>query len=268
METSTSRQQDSLAFWNSWCQSYNSGNVVLNEITPEALANYDRAYLAYYPYLLKRIGAEEMFGKRVLEVGLGFGTLGQKIAETGADYLGMDIAENQVDLMNHRMRVGGFSGKAIQADFLQSDLPDNAFDVVVSVGCFHHTGDIARCVDEAHRVLRPGGSARIMLYNRFSLRQWKDWPWKTLRALLGVPPELSREQRLQYDGLDGAAAPITEFTSIRQAKSLFRRFSRLSIHKENCDDLGLVGSVVLQRKKLLRVVGPLLGLDLYIDVTK
>ena len=261
-------QQANATFWDNWCQSYNSGDIVLDEITPSALEGYDRGYLDYYPYLLRRIRVDDMRGQRVLEVGLGFGTLGQKIVEAGADYLGMDVAGNSVDLMNHRMQLHGLSGEAVQGNFLSNDLPGDAFDVVVSVGCFHHTGDLARCVQETYRVLRSGGSARIMIYNRFSLRQWANWPWMTLRALLGEDPDASTAQRRTYDCSDGEAAPITEFTSTRQAKALFRRFADVNIHKENCDDIRLLGKTLLKRKTLLGVVGPWLGLDLYLDARK
>jgi len=265
----TPAQQASMDFWNRWCSLYSSGSIELSEITPEALAAYDASYLAYYPYLLRRIRPGEMAGRRVLEVGLGFGTLGQKIAEAGAEYVGIDVAENQVDLMNYRMEVRGLNGTARQVDFLRNDLPDASFDFVVSVGCFHHTGDIQRCVDETHRVLKAGGAARVMLYNRFSLRRWTQWPLQTARALVGSTSEsVSREQRLRYDSFDGEAAPITEFTSIREARARFRRFSHVSIRKENCDPLKIRGLLLVPRKPLLRMVGPLLGLDLYIDAGK
>lgn len=261
-------QQANMAFWNQWCQSYVSGDVVLSEITPASLARYDRAYMRYYPYLLRRIRPEEMAGKRVLEIGVGFGALGQKIAEAGADYLGMDIAPNQVELMNYRMQMCGLNGRAIEGDLLKCDLPSESFDFVVSVGCFHHTGDIARCVDQTHRMLKPGGTARVMLYNRFSLRQWKTWPLKTLQTSFGRREVASQAQRLTYDACEGEAAPITAFTSIAEAKELFGAFSQTRIWKENCDPLSVRGLTLVSRKALLGVVGPVLGLDLYIGARK
>jgi len=264
----TAAQQESMDFWNRWCSSYSNGVIELHEITPDALAAYDRAYLQYYPYLLRRIRPEEMAGKRVLEVGLGFGTLGQRIAEAGAEYLGLDVAQNQVDLMNYRMEIHGLTGTARRMDFLRNDLPDASFDFVVSVGCFHHTGDIQRCVDETHRILVAGGSARVMLYNRFSLRAWSRWPVRTARAMFGSTQTANRRQRMSYDSFEGEAAPITEFTSVREGRERFQRFSSVAIRKENSAALKIHGIPLIPRKPLLHVVGPLLGLDLYIDAKK
>jgi SAM-dependent methyltransferase/glycosyltransferase involved in cell wall biosynthesis len=261
-------QLASMAFWNNWCQSYNSEEIVLNEITPSSLESYDRAYLSYYPYLLQRVRPAEMAGKRVLEIGLGFGTLGQKIAEAGADYLGMDVASNQVDLMNYRLDLISSSGRAVRANFLKNKLADDSFDFVVSIGCFHHTGDMPACVRETYRVLKPGGVALVMIYNRFSFRQWTRWPVSTFRALFGAGQDAASEQRAVYDSCDGEPAPITEFTSVRQAKRLFAGFSDVVVQKENCDDLVVLGRTIVKRRSLLRSLGRTLGLDIYIEARK
>src|SRR6185436_10009706 len=88
----------------------------------ESLKRFDDFYLAtdvyrrrgMYPYLLRRVPVHTMRDKRVLEVGLGYGTLGQKIAEAGADYVGLDIAEGPVKMMNHRLRLQSLPGGAQQ----------------------------------------------------------------------------------------------------------------------------------------------------------
>jgi SAM-dependent methyltransferase len=261
-------QLASMAFWNNWCQSYDSEEIVLNEITPSSLESYDRAYLSYYPYLLQRVRPAEMAGKRVLEIGLGFGTLGQKIAEAGADYLGMDVASNQVNMMNYRLDLISSPGRAVRADFLKNKLADESFDFVVSIGCFHHTGDIPACVGETYRILKPGGVALIMIYNRFSFRQWTRWPLPTFRALVDPGQAAASKQRAVYDSCEGEPAPITEFTSVRQAKRLFVGFSDVVVQKENCDDLVVLGRTVVKRRSLLRSLGRTLGLDIYVEARK
>src|SRR6185295_2793660 len=111
-------------------------------------------------------------GRRVLEVGLGYGTLGQKIVEAGAIYTGLDIAAGPVRMMQHRLSLQDLPGSVQQGSVLACPFPDESFDCVVSIGCFHHTGNARRALDETWRVLRPGGQAHLMVYNQFSLRQW------------------------------------------------------------------------------------------------
>ena len=61
--------------------------------------------------------------------------------------------------------------RVVQGSALEIPHPDGTFGHVVSIGCLHHTGDLPRAVAEVHRVLEPGGTAMVMLYNRHSLRQ-------------------------------------------------------------------------------------------------
>ncbi len=255
-----------MEFWDELCGNTLARSLAITDASPRSLKRFDTAYLELYPYLLEHVRPQRMKDKRVLEIGLGFGTLGQRIAEEGADYVGMDIASNPVAMMRHRLRLASSSGQAVQADFLDNDLDDASFDFVVAVGCFHHTGDVPKCVRETHRLLRPGGTAVIMVYNRFSLRQWLRWPVATFRALLGANSAADEAQRGAYD-LDaaGKAAPVTEFSSIKDLKRIFRGFSRARFKRENFDDFQVRGVRVLPRKPLLFALGPFFGLDIYVE---
>ena len=63
---------------------------------------FDELYLGFYPYLEGYVPAD-LTGKKVLEIGLGFGTLGQMLASRGADYYGVDIAAEPVAVMRRRL---------------------------------------------------------------------------------------------------------------------------------------------------------------------
>jgi ubiquinone/menaquinone biosynthesis C-methylase UbiE len=208
-------------------------------------------------------------GKRVLEVGLGYGTVGQRLKQEGADYLGMDIASGPAAMMAHRHRLLGADPTALVGDALRMPFADETFDAVVAIGCLHHTGDFPQAVREVHRVLRPGGRALVMVYHRFSYYQWLRWPSRTLSALLGFRSGDSAEgQRAQYDAsLAGEAAPITEFFSVGQVRRIFSDFSEVECHRENCYDHGALTRLGLDRKRLLHHMGRW-GLDLYVEATK
>jgi SAM-dependent methyltransferase len=265
-------------FWNELCGTGLANMLGITDGSESSLKKYDDWYLYRYPYLLTHVPVQTMKGRDVLEIGLGYGTLSQQIAAAGARYTGLDIAKGPVDMVNSRMRQMRSDGKAVQGSMLTCPFPDQSFDCVVSIGCFHHTGDTQRCIDETWRVLRPGGHAYLMLYNRFSLRQWQEFPRETRRAfwrdLVGLPTNgviASEEQRASYDADSaGRAAPETEFFSMRDVKRMMRRFKSVRCTKENADPLvdKKTGRVVKDRMERLSTVGKWLGLDLYIHGTK
>jgi SAM-dependent methyltransferase len=249
-------------FWNTLCGTGLAQMLGITDGSPASLKKFDDWYLDYYPYLLRHVPVDTLRGRDVLEIGLGYGTLSQKIAEAGARYSGLDIAAGPVEMVNARLAQRGLPGRALQGSMLECPFPDESFDCVVSIGCFHHTGDAQRCMDETWRVLRPGGHAYLMVYNRFSLRQWKDFPRQTLAAAWRTP-KTSAAQRAAYDvDAEGRAAPETQFFSVRQVKAMMARFARVECAKENCDDF------ILKRRSLLPILGRALGLDIYIHAVK
>ena len=46
---------------------------------------------------------------------------------------------------------------------------DNFFDLVYSWGVIHHSPNTIKCLEEIIRITKPGGSIKIMIYNRNSL---------------------------------------------------------------------------------------------------
>lgn len=262
-------------FWDELCGSALARSAGITDRTAASLAKFDEAYMAIYPYLLQRVPVADFGGLRVLEVGLGYGTLGQKIAQSCRSYTGLDIAYGPVQMMRHRLDLAGIAGEVVQGSVLEAPFPDSSFDRVVAIGCFHHTGDTQRCLDETWRLLRPGGTAHLMVYNRFSALQWKRWPgrtaaaWLTERGLGRWDTTATVEQRYHYDhDSAGAAAPETQFFSLWQLRRMLRRFSRVDLAKENFGNVAVRGRVVIPRHALLRTAGPLLGTDIYIRAEK
>ena len=108
-------------------------------------------------------------------------------------------------MTNLRMQLQGFGGRAIQGSALDMPFPDESLDFVFSIGCFHHTGNVQRCLDETYRVLRPGGTAVLMVYNKFSLRQWTRWPFFTFKELLREWRQTCAQMGIPYTDEDAAA---------------------------------------------------------------
>jgi SAM-dependent methyltransferase len=266
--------QRNRAFWDELCGSQAAQALGITEITPESLKLFDDWYLAYYPYLPPYLDDLQVAGKRVLEIGLGFGTVGQALADRGARYTGVDIAAGPVAMMRDRLRWLGRpedEAHAVQASVLELPWEDESFDVVVSIGCLHHTGDLAQAVSEVHRVLAPGGLAFVMLYNAHSYRQLVQVPGRWVRDVLAGRNAAEHVRGMYDQNAQGEAAPHTDYVSKRDVHELFRDFSTVSIDAQNfsVQDRYYRGRrVTPSREQLLGNVGRVLGLDLYIRASK
>jgi SAM-dependent methyltransferase len=260
-------------FWDELCGTQLARQLGITDKSPASLKRFDDWYLDFYPYLLEHIVLNDMRNKDVLEVGLGYGTVSQRIAEAGARYRGLDIAAGPVAMANDRMRRLGLPERAVQGSILRAPFADSAFDYMVAIGCLHHTGDLRRAIDEAHRILRPGGKLIFMVYYAYSLRRWRQNTAQTslilMRELLGcrgvVGPGDER-QRAAYDvNAAGDGAPHTDWISKRSLKHLCSRFSGFRARLENFDAM----RGPLTRERLMAAGIPrLIGLDLYVTVTK
>jgi ubiquinone/menaquinone biosynthesis C-methylase UbiE len=213
----------------------------------------------------------------MLEIGLGYGTVAQRLAEAGFDYHGIDIAAGPVEMVRERLRMLGVPDadrRVTRASALVLPHPDNVFGHIVSIGCLHHTGDLPRALAEIHRVLAPGGTAMVMLYNRHSYRQLMA-RWQALAARLRRREERTEERlRAAYDAnTAGEAAPETIYVTARQVRDeLFARFADVRVERHNADDVRLISIAGhdrwLRRERALPILAPALGLDLYIHARK
>lgn len=72
-------------FWNELCGTQWAKSIGVTDSKPESLKKFDDWYFDFYPYLLtQHIPLAEFRDKDILEVGLGYGSVSQKIAEHGA----------------------------------------------------------------------------------------------------------------------------------------------------------------------------------------
>jgi SAM-dependent methyltransferase len=113
--------------------------------------------------LVQRLGISN--GLKVLDLGCGDGTTAIPAAKLGAEVLGVDIASNLVAAGNKRANELGLAN----CQFQQGDaanlhqLPEQAFDLVVSIFGAMFAPKPFEVAKEAVRVTRPGG--RIIMGN-------------------------------------------------------------------------------------------------------
>jgi ubiquinone/menaquinone biosynthesis C-methylase UbiE len=134
-------------------------------------------------------------GKRVLEVGFGAGTDFIQWLRAGAVASGVDLTEEALANLTHRISVYGLPAPACikVADAENLPFETGYFDLGYSWGVLHHTPNTEKAVQELVRVVRPGGEVKIMLYNRRSLCAFQHWvkyalfrgrPWRSFRDVL------------------------------------------------------------------------------------
>jgi SAM-dependent methyltransferase len=255
------------AFWDELCGSNLARSLGITDASEESLARFDEAYFAFYPYLVDYFPRAAVEGRRLLEIGLGYGTLGEALARLGADYHGLDIAEGPVSMMRARLaRVPGARPRQVsQGSVLELPFEDASFDQVVSIGCLHHTGDLFGAVAECRRVLRPGGRLVMMVYSRRSARRLLLAPVLGARhRLVSEAPSVEETFRYLYDGHpDGDSPPHTDFLSIAELRGLLSGFREVRIERRGIDRVPL-GPIEVSRLRLMRLgLDRLVGLDLY-----
>ena len=155
------------AFWEREAcgERYASGNALSERLKAQALKKYELE-----PYIPTFARFEDGRGKRVLEIGVGMGVDHAEWARRAPAYLaGIDLTDKAVGMTRERL-----SSEALTSDLRVGDaeaLPfeDGSFDLVYSWGVIHHTPAPEAALREVLRVLRPGGTARIMLYRKYGL---------------------------------------------------------------------------------------------------
>lgn len=114
--------------------------------------------------------------KKVLEVGVGAGTDFLQWVRAGAHAHGVDLTQEALNNVTERLRLYGLQAADLRvADAEHLPYPDNYFDCVYSWGVIHHSPDTEQCLQELIRVTKPGGTIKVMVYNRHSIFAYYVW---------------------------------------------------------------------------------------------
>jgi len=94
-------------------------------------------------------------GKRVLEPGAGNGEFTLRLAPSGAEIIGVEIAPKQVAIAGQRLAPYS-NATVIEGDVCHLPFAEASFDAVVGNAVLHHF-DLSQTLPEFYRVLKPGG---------------------------------------------------------------------------------------------------------------
>jgi demethylmenaquinone methyltransferase/2-methoxy-6-polyprenyl-1,4-benzoquinol methylase len=109
--------------------------------------------------------AEARPGLRMLDLATGTGDIAFGLAVRGAEVVGLDVTRRMIDLARAK-NVSGCRVRFLVGDMVALPFPDASFDVVTVGYGLRNVPDLAAAIDEAARVLRPGGRVLSLDFNR------------------------------------------------------------------------------------------------------
>ena len=191
------RQLEShFAFGENW-QSF------VSTVTEDSIAEAMRS-------LARLLPADEIAGRRLLDIGCGSGLTMLAAARLGAGSVeGVDIDPNSVEaaqaLLSRHLPDGRWSVRTASV-FDLSPEKNGTFDIVHSWGVLHHTGDMAGAIRNAAALVAPGGTFVIALYRRTPLCGF--WRWEK-RLYSAAPKPVQALLRGAYRGIHAAGLIAT-----------------------------------------------------------
>jgi len=136
----------------------------------------DNFYEQIKPRLHRRIGREVRVAHRVLDVGCGSCDLVRYLAGSyGQDVTGVDISDGSFPSRRHTAEGSHYHCLKRDAAHL-GFAKDESADAVVAMWALHEMAKPGEILQEAHRVLRPGGEIFVVDFPRDSLAQrlWNE----------------------------------------------------------------------------------------------
>ncbi len=122
-----------------------------------------------FPWIMDRIKKEAALlqGKHLLEIGCGMGYDSLEFLKRGVQVTATDLTPNAVAFCRRHFELKNVQAQEVRtANALDLPFEDETFDAVWSNGVFHATGNTIGAIQEAHRVLKPGGRAIISHFYR------------------------------------------------------------------------------------------------------
>ncbi len=97
----------------------------------------------------------------IFDVGCGPGRVSVALADLGRKVVAVDLTRRALQMLGERRSI-----PALRADNLNLPLAEGIADWVISTGVVHHTPDPRQAIAENCRILKPGGTLYLRLFNK------------------------------------------------------------------------------------------------------
>ena len=172
------KQEEEERYWSRFAQSYDrDGEYIVGSSILLAI--------------LTKLSEERELGD-CLELGCGTGYFTKAVTGQAKHIIATDLSNEMLEIS--RAQLSQFQNVAIQkADCAGTDFPAERFDTVLMVNLIHVIDEPLPCLQESHRVLRPGGMLILVDFTgyRLDLLKRAQLGWRYLRRW-GVPPRNGR----------------------------------------------------------------------------
>ncbi len=213
------------------------------------IIQHHKKYVYYFDrfvqYFMQDISSQKQ--PKLLEVGCGMGIDLVRLAQLGCQCYGIDLADKHVELAKQVFQIYNRQASIQKGNAENLDFPDEYFDYIYSNGVIHHTPTPQNAVNEAYRVMKPGGKGVIMLYAKYSINN-------LAHILLRRPYENPRG--------DNPIARDAHFVykySKSEIRKMFKNFRSVTIEKEYLFGAGWEKIYDLIPKPIYMVLSKIVG---------
>lgn len=263
--------EDVFEFW----EKFSCGEIYARGSSPaESYATETLSRYKLEPYIKDFANFPSYKDLDVLEIGVGMGSDHSSIALQYPKSLhGIDLTKRAIQKTKERFDILNLQSNLMVDNAEDLSFEDNSFDAIYSWGTLHHSPNTQKCFDEVHRVLRPGGFAKIMIYNKYSCIGFNLW----LRyGLFSLRPFRSLND-IYANHLE---SPGTKAYSSEEARELVKSFSEsnFKVQVSHADTLeGEVGqrhkgfllgfAKIFYPTKLVQYLGKFFPIGLFLMIT-
>ena len=151
-------------------------------------------YKVVYNYIVSHL--TNIKNPKIVEVGCGGARNSLYLALQGFDVICVDNSPEALRLARANFDAFDAKGSFLLDDLMDSNIPDNSFDCVMSFGLLEHFCDLKPIIDSLTRILKPGGiHIHLILPKKFSTQ--------TIMNILLFPVKLANNLIVRKQPLRG-----------------------------------------------------------------